>query len=152
MPWVDLALLAVLAAFALGGLVQGLVRQLAGWLGLILGLILAVLFAPWLARRIAPPQPPFYLTLVVFALIVVGVWTVASILGRLHQQRAAQQARDGWDEIGGALLGLASGVLVLLVALPMLIRLGVISAEPLATSVLGAWLLRLAEQLWPSAR
>ena len=152
MPWVDLALLAVLAAFTLGGLLQGLVRQLAGWFGLILGLILAVLFSPWLARRIAPPQPPFYLTLVVFTLIVVGVWTVASILGRLHQQHAAQQPHDGWDEIGGALLGLASGVLVLLAALPMLIRLGVVSTEPLAASALGAWLLQLAERLWPSTR
>ncbi len=148
MPWVDLALLTVLAAFTLGGLLQGLVRQLAGWLGLILGLLLAALFAPWLARRIAPPQPPFYVTLVLFALIVVAVWTAASIAGRILQQRAARQHREGWDEAGGALLGLASGILVLLVALPMLVRLDLALAEPLAASPLGARLLGLAERLW----
>lgn len=152
MPWADLALLAVLAAFTLGGLLRGLIRQLASWLGLILGVILALFLAPWLARRIAPPHPPLYLTLVVLALIAASVWTAASIWGRLYQKRVERQPRAGWDELGGALLGLASGVLVLLVVLPLLIRLDVALAEPLAASSLGAWLLGLAERLWTSLR
>jgi uncharacterized membrane protein required for colicin V production len=150
MPWLDLTLVIILLGFAAYGLSQGFIRQLTNLLGFFLGLGLAIaLYAPLTARLAPIYGSEVTLGPILFVAILLGVWGSCSATGLLVWKRA--QARgDTWgDDVGGALLGLASGVLALAVFLAGLSELDRSFARDVESSRIGSRLLHIT---WETLR
>jgi uncharacterized membrane protein required for colicin V production len=148
MEAIDLALLIILASFVANGLMQGMVRQLLAMLGFLLGFGLAALFYPHLTallvRHVAwigAPEP------LAFAIILLGIWVLANILGFVLRKALQPTARDWLDDVGGTLLGLFSGILITALAVVGMAQLGADMAREIQESHVGAWLMRVAQFL-----
>jgi membrane protein required for colicin V production len=152
MEAIDLALLIILASFAANGLMQGMVRQLLAMVGFLLGFVLAMLFYPhlaaWLTRHfgwISAPQP------VAFAIILLGIWILANISGFVLRKAVQPTERDWLDDMGGALLGLASGILLTALVIVGMAQLGADMARSIQASHVGSWLMSVAQFLLDQA-
>ena len=144
MPWMDLSLVLIIASFALNGLMQGLIRQTTSLAGFFLGVILASLFyrsfSSWLGRAVgsfSAPEP------FAFVVILLGVWILANLFGFAAQRRSPNDSN--WPvDVGGAFVGLISGVLVLAVLAAGTVALGLAVGDQIEASRLGGWLLHVA--------
>ena len=142
MAWPDLALLIVLAAFALNGLYQGMFRQLFSLLGLVLGLTLAtLLYRPLgeLLTRLVRPASAAQAT--AYVVILLGIWVAGNLIGFRLRGAARSRQRDWADDVGGTLLGALMGVLMLGVGIAGAAALGLPVGARLAQSRVGAWLM-----------
>jgi membrane protein required for colicin V production len=150
MSWLDLVLVAVLAAFAANGVMQGFIRQIASLVGFLLGLSLAsALYSP-LAARFAPTvDSEITLGPLIFAGILLGVWGLVSLGGIVLRKRSRKKDSNWPDDLGGALLGLASGVVVLAMLLAGMAGLDRSFARQVEDSRLGA---RLLDVTWEIMR
>lgn len=145
MTWMDLAIVIILAAFTLNGLLKGMLRQLANLAGFWAGLILAALLYPLIAARVARPTVGgILLAPMLFVVILLSVWILANLLA-FSAQRRARGREDNWsDDLGGALLGFASGVLLLSVLAVAAVNWELPLAPQIKGSRLGRWLLLVA--------
>jgi uncharacterized membrane protein required for colicin V production len=134
MSWTDIVLLFILAGFVVNGVTQGMLRQLLASGGFIAGLALgAALYRPLAAYLPVGGEP------LAFLIIMLGLWVLASLAGVLLHRRGKKD--EQWaDDLGGALLGLATGVLLLGLLIAATTVLRVPAAEQAAMSTVGAWL------------
>jgi membrane protein required for colicin V production len=115
MGWVDMALLVVLAASVIVGIVRGLVFELMS----LLGWLVAWMAAQWLAADVAPfipvgePQSAMNHA-AAFAATFVLALIVWSLVARLLRMLIHATPLSWPDRLLGAVFGLLRGVLVLL--------------------------------------
>lgn len=142
----DLVLLLVLAAFACNGILQGMLRQLVSAGGFVVGLLLAQAFyRPLSAGLGAFIAAEGLREAYAFAGTILGVWLLANLVAILARRRTRQEGSNWADDIGGALVGLCTGVLALMIVCLGMVRLGTLFAEEIAASTIGGWLLRTAD-------
>jgi uncharacterized membrane protein required for colicin V production len=146
MSWADLVLLVILASFTITGAYRGLMRQLIEALGLVLSLVTAVGFYLPLARvlrdvwRVALASEPL-----AFAVLLLGVWSATRLAGILVAGKASRSQHARSDVLGGAVLGLVTGFVLLAGVIIGLDLVGAPVGTQLATSLVGGWLLGLAQ-------
>lgn len=149
MSWADILILFVLGCFTVYGLLEGLTVQLAGLIGLVGGLVLAILLlepASRLIRYRLGDLPG--LDGVVFVGILFLVWLCANLWGLIRRERNRRR-EDSWaEDIGGALVGLANGILVVAVSIAAFGSHNSRFAQVLRASRLGNWTLSLTERAW----
>lgn len=145
MTWMDLAIIIILAAFTLNGLIKGMLRQLANLAGFLAGLILAALLYPLIAARVARPTVGgILLDPLLFVVILLSVWILANLLAFAAQKRSRGRADNWADDLGGALLGFISGVLLLSVLAVAAVNWALPMGPQIKGSRLGRWLLLVA--------
>ena len=148
MSWVDLGLVIILAAFAVNGLWQGMLRVLGGLIGFIVGLVAAMaLYRPLAVALARVTRVRIALEPLAFAIILLGCWITINLLAFAAQRRSRQEEDNWLDDLGGALLGLGTGLLVLGVLVTGTVALGLPVGRHLRASPIGAWLLRLTRVL-----
>lgn len=148
MSTADLALLIILASFAANGLMQGMVRQLLGMLGFLLGLFLASNLYPRLAAALARnPRLVLAAQPAAFAVILLGVWISANMLGFVLRRSVRPSDRDWPDDVAGGLLGLVTGVLLLSTLILGMTQLGMQLGAALARTQVGAWLVSASQTI-----
>ena len=124
MNWLDVAVAAGLAGFALWGFIKGLVVQSLGFLGLLLAAVASLAVNPFAAetlRRLLGTSRPFAVlaaAILVF-LIVEFVWLLGMFF-LLRRPRRQSFRRSGANRVGGALFGMGKGVLLLSLVLLVL--------------------------------
>jgi membrane protein required for colicin V production len=128
---IDIAILAVLVAFIVKGLMRGFLRELCSIVGLVAGAYLAMRFHPplaqWMAQTFSLP-----INLCVFAgFVVLLLVTILffAILGHLLSHFFRFLFSGGFNRVTGGLFGLCQGVLILS------ILLFAVSARPWPESV-----------------
>ena len=147
MRWIDLVLLLILASFAANGVMQGMLRQLAAMAGFLVGLIVAsVLYEPLAAHFATSLESKVALGPLFFVVILLSIWILANLLGFAGQRRARDRDSSWLDELGGALLGLITGVLLLALLASGTLALGLAVGQRIEASIMGAWLLAVARR------
>ncbi len=152
MSWVDLAFMILLCAFVANGYYQGFVRQVTSFLGFILGFGLALALYRAISRWLAPSAALQAATeAIVFVAILFGVWIASNLLGFGARERLRSRASDKGsnDDIGGALLGLLTGILVVAILVYGIAPLGIPPADEIRDSLIGAWLLEAIANVGP---
>lgn len=152
MSWVDLALVILLCAFMANGYYQGFVRQVASFLGFILGFGLAFTLYRVIGNWLAPSAALQATTeAIVFVVILFSVWIVSNLLGFGARERLRSRPSDkrSNDDIGGALLGLLTGILVVAILVYGIAHLGIPPADEIRESFIGAWLLETIANVGP---
>jgi hypothetical protein len=142
MPWISVAIAAVLAAFAFGGWRTGLVRRLLELAGLLAAVLVAAArwreAGAWLQRvaGVGETLAPLAGWLLIFLAILIVSRLLAWLAGKSLNASAL-----GWlDRTGGLLGGLLAGLLIVSVVLMLVCRL----------DRGGAWCARIQSQ--PAAR
>jgi membrane protein required for colicin V production len=117
----DWTIALVLAISTVTAFMRGLIRSLVSLAGLLIGIFVACWYAPPAAAYLAHWLTPFaFAEIVAFVLILVGVYIVAALLGRLLRSAAGAVGLGFLDRLGGACFGFARGVLLLAaLVLPM---------------------------------
>jgi uncharacterized membrane protein required for colicin V production len=112
MGWIDIAIVAVLMGCAVFGYRRGLVQQVVELGGLVTGIVLALYLTGGLVSNYAKPLAEYDVTYPVVFLAIVGVTLLVSqVVGRITSE-VMQVTLFGWfDQVGGALAGLAKGML-----------------------------------------
>lgn len=112
MNWLDIVILVVMAIGTVLGLRIGLIRAALSLGGVVLGVMLAGRYYAPLAERLSFILQARVAEVVAFALILIGVMLIASLLARLLQW-ATSAVMLGWvNHLGGAVLGLVLGALL----------------------------------------
>jgi uncharacterized membrane protein required for colicin V production len=113
--WIDWLGLAVLTLFFVLGAMRGLWWQLVRLLGIVASVSVARALAPRLSPHLAsllPGLSPLLANGLAWLAILIACMLVVAMIGRLgHATLEAAQLRK-FDRVGGALAGLASGILV----------------------------------------
>jgi membrane protein required for colicin V production len=118
MNGVDIAILVILAAFVVKGLVRGLLKELCSLLGLFGGMYLALRFHPYLAEGLLKTfDLPAQLGVVIaFAAVFMLTVLLFALLGFLLSRFVKLLFLGGFNRVAGGLFGLMQGgVLVVLV-------------------------------------
>ncbi len=114
MPWIDYALLCLLASFAVQGCFKGLAQQaysLVAWLAaLIIGIFFSGDFAPLLRQYIAEPAA---LMAAAYAVLHLMTLTVAGLVRLVLAGALRKRRLSVWNRLGGMVLGSARGALFL---------------------------------------
>jgi S1-C subfamily serine protease len=118
----DLILVALAIAAAVGGWRLGFLRRSAGWLGAAAGTAAAIVLAPALVRRLGLDSD-LAVVLVVTALLVllasIGQGIGATIGARLRQEVESPAGRN-IDAVGGTLLGVVAVAVLAWLVLPVM--------------------------------
>jgi uncharacterized membrane protein required for colicin V production len=113
--WIDLLGLAVLTLFLALGAMRGLWWQLVRLLGIVASVSVARALAPRLSPQLASLMPglsPLLANGLAWLAILIACMLVVALIGRLGHATLEAVHLGKFDRIGGALAGLASGVLV----------------------------------------
>jgi uncharacterized membrane protein required for colicin V production len=113
--WIDLLGLAVLTLFLVLGAMRGLWWQLVRLLGIVASVSVARALAPRLSPKLAsllPGLSPFLANGLAWLAILIACMIAVSMIGRLGHATLEAAQLGKFDRVGGALAGLASGVLV----------------------------------------
>ena len=103
-----------LAISTVTAFMSGLVRSLFSLAGLFVGVLLAAWYAPRLAEYFRGDINPFALArAVAFVLILIAVYLLAALLGRLLRGAFKAVGLGFLDRLGGAAFGLVRGTLLL---------------------------------------
>lgn len=118
MDWMDVVILAVLAAGVFVGMVQGFLRTVCSLLGLVLG----VLLASWNYASLAVvlKQGIKFESIsdaLAFVLIAAGVMIVANLAGMTLKKFSRWMGLGFLDTVAGAFAGLLQGALVVTVCI-----------------------------------
>lgn len=141
MNGLDYAIITLFGLSVLVGVLRGAIRELVNILGWVAGFILAqslavdgaVLLADWVSE----PLPRFLLAWLLIFLLVLMVF---SLVGSLIATAVRKLGLGALDRVGGAVIGVARGVL-LLVLLTMLVGLTTLSSASIwKQSQLAPWL------------
>lgn len=115
---VDIAVLAILAAFVLKGLFRGLLKELCSLLGLFAGAFLAFRFHASLAEILVQAGLPARIGPVAgFVLLFLATFAFFAVLGHLLSRVVRLFFLGGFNRVAGGLFGLAQGVLLLTLVL-----------------------------------
>ncbi|HKK00904.1 MAG TPA: CvpA family protein [Desulfuromonadales bacterium] len=119
MNWFDIAILVVLAAFALKGLLRGLLKELCSLIGLVAGLYLALRFSTPLAAEMTQAfhLPQKLCSIVAFSLLFLATFAFFTVLGYLLSRFVKLVFLGGLNRVAGGLFGLVQGGLLLALAL-----------------------------------
>ncbi len=113
MTWVDLAIVAVIAASVVGGILQGFLRSVCSVIGLALGLALAL----WNYARLGMVFRPIVhlealANAIAFLIIALVVMALASLTGVILKRTRSWMGLGCLDKIGGAIFGFFQGALL----------------------------------------
>jgi membrane protein required for colicin V production len=113
----DIAILVLLAAFLLKGLLRGLVRELCTLLGLIAGALVAFGFHADLAERMVAAfhLPQTWCINLAFIILFLAVLLFFGLVGMLLTRYVKLLYVGGLNRVIGGLLGLVQGLLILAV-------------------------------------
>ncbi len=112
MNWLDIVILVVAAIATFLGLRIGIIKAALSLAGLIVGVILAGRYCVPLAEQLAFIPQADVAKVVAFAIILIGVMVIASVLAKLFKW-AASAVMLGWvNRLGGAAFGLVLGALL----------------------------------------
>lgn len=116
---VDIAVLVVLGAFAVKGLVRGLFKELCSLLGLLAGAFLAFRFHPPLAESLTLSLrvPVGVGTVAAFLLLFLATFIFFAVLGHLLSRFVRLLFLGGLNRVAGGVFGLVQGVLLLTLVL-----------------------------------
>lgn len=111
----DIIILAVLAVFALKGLIRGFVNEASSLAGLILGGWLAYRFYPALSvpLRNILHTPAHVSAFLAFMLLLILTGVIAHILGNIITSAVRVVMLGSINRLGGFLIGAAEGALLL---------------------------------------
>ena len=113
MSWVDLAIVVVLAASVLGGMMQGFLRTVCSVLGLVFGLALAL----WNYARLGMVFRPIVhieaiANAIAFLIIALVVMALANLVGLMLKRTISWMGLGCLDKIAGAIFGFFQGALL----------------------------------------
>ena len=112
MNLLDIVILVVAAITTFLGLRIGIIKAALSLAGLIVGIILAGRYSVPLSEQLAFIPQADVAKVVAFAIILIGVMVIASVLAKLLK-RAASAVMLGWvNRLGGAAFGLVLGALL----------------------------------------
>jgi membrane protein required for colicin V production len=111
MNWLDIAIIILLIVPAFIGLKTGIIKILLTVAGLIVGVILAGRFSTWLGGKMTFISDPGIAKVAAFALILIVVLVLATVLAALIKKFASALLLGWINRLGGAVLGLALGVI-----------------------------------------
>lgn len=138
----DLLLVALAGAAAVGGWRLGFVRRASGWLGVGAGVFLAILAAPRVVRWLDLTSD-FSIVVVVTSLLVllasVGQGIGALIGTRLHQEVDSTAVRHA-DAVGGAALGVVAVAVMAWLVVPVMADAEGWTASATRDSRLAQWI------------
>jgi len=119
MNWLDIVILVVVAIVTFIGAKAGIIRSVLSLVGLIGGVILTGRYYALLAERLTFIQQENIAQVVAFAIILIGIMLIATLLGMLLTQLISA-VRLGWvNHLGGAIFGLALGAMLCAVLLTL---------------------------------
>ncbi len=140
MSWLDIALIVVIGIAAFMGLRIGIIKAVLTLAGVILGVILAGRFYVALAERLTFIPQETLARLVAFAVILIGVVLVFSIIAGVLKWLASLVLLGWVNRLGGAFLGLTMGAIFCGALLAIWTKfLGI--SDPIAESALATFLL-----------
>ena len=148
MDWLDIVIIVLIAVPAFLGLKAGIIKALFTVAGVIIGVVLAGHFSDSLGGILTFISDPGIAKVVAFAIILIGVMIVATVLAILVKW-AVSAVLLGWvNRLGGAFLGLILGFVFCGAALTMWVKFlgisGVIEESFLAGVLLNGFPLVLA--------
>jgi len=112
MNWLDVVIIVVVAISAFIGLWKGLIKIVMSLVGLIVGVVLAGRYYGALAEHLTLIPNETLAKITAFLIILIGVMVIASVVAHLLKL-AASAIMLGWvNRIGGALFGIALGLLL----------------------------------------
>ncbi len=112
MNWLDIVILVVVAITTFLGLRIGIIKAALSLAGLIVGIILAGRYSVPLSEQLPFIPQADVANVVAFAIILIGVMIIASVLAKLLKW-AASAVMLGWvNRLGGATFGLVLGALL----------------------------------------
>ncbi len=112
MNWLDIIVLVIVAIATFTGLRIGVIKAALSLLGLLAGIILAGRYYASLAERLTFIPQDNIANGVAFAIILIGVMVIASVLASLLRW-AVSAVMLGWvNHLGGAVFGLILGAIL----------------------------------------
>lgn len=112
MNWLDIVILVVVAVATFTGLRIGIIKAALSLVGVIVGVILAGRYYASLAEQLTFIPQENIAQAAAFAIILIGVMIIASILASLLKW-AASAVMLGWvNHLGGAVFGLVLGAIL----------------------------------------
>jgi membrane protein required for colicin V production len=112
MNWLDLVILVIVAIATFYGLRIGVIKAVLSLAGLIVGILLAGRYYAPLAERLTFITQDNVADAAAFAIILIGVMIITSILAALLKW-AASVVMLGWvNHLGGAVFGLLLGAML----------------------------------------
>lgn len=141
MNWLDLVIVLVAAAAALGGYRLGFLARAISWIGLGLGLYLAARFLPDILRTFDLSQPGQ--RLIAAAVVLIGAAFLGQALGfmvggRLHAALPLGPLRSA-DRLVGAAVGVFGVFVALWLLLPAISSVSGLPAQATQGSVISRW-------------
>lgn len=123
MNWIDIVIAIYLILSVIGGAMQGLIRSVLSLLGMIIGVVLAANFYEKLATIFGFIHNQTVANVISFVLIVGAVVIIAAIVGSALRS-VIKAIHLGWvDGLGGAVFGLAMGVISAGALLAVIVKL-----------------------------
>jgi membrane protein required for colicin V production len=111
MSWLDIVIIVVMAITAFGGLKIGLIKAVLFLAGIIVGVILAGRYYVPLSEQLTFISQANIAKIVAFAIILVGVMVIASVLALLLKWIASVTMLGWVNRAGGAIFGLVLGTI-----------------------------------------
>ncbi len=112
MNWLDIVIVIIVAISIFLGFRIGIIKAVLSLAGLIVGIVLAGRYYAPLSERLAFIPQARVAEIVAFAIILIGVMLMTTVLAILLN-RAASAVMLGWvNHLGGAVFGLALGALL----------------------------------------
>lgn len=111
MNWLDIVIIVVVVVSSFLGLRIGIIKAVLSLAGLIVGIILAGRYYIPLSEQLSFIPQTDVTKVVAFAIILIGVMVIASVLARLLKW-AVSAVMLGWvNYLGGAIFGLVLGAI-----------------------------------------
>lgn len=112
MNWLDIVIPVILLISTLLGLRAGMIKAVLSLAGLILGVILAGHYYVALSKQLPFISRPDIAEFVAFAIILLGVLLVASMLAWLSRALLSAVTLGWLNRLGGAIFGLVLGAIL----------------------------------------
>ena len=122
MDWISILILVILIFYAASGLRQGLIRQVIHIFGIVLALLLAFRYFDDVGSIVAQyvPISAGISGVVGFAVIILAVLVIASLIGHLWSRLARMTPLSMLDAVGGAAFGLLKGLILVCITLVLI--------------------------------
>ena len=147
MNWLDIVIIVAIAIATFLGLRIGIIKAVLSLAGLIVGVILAGLYYVPLSEQLAFIPQANVAKIVAFAIILIGVMVIASVLAWLLKW-AVSKMMLGWvNRLGGAIFGLVLGAIFCSALLAIWVKFlgeGAVTESGLATILLDRFPMVLA--------
>jgi membrane protein required for colicin V production len=113
MTWVDLAIVVVIAAAVVGGMMQGFLRTACSVIGLVFGLALALWNYAQLGMVFRPiVHVEAIANAIAFLIIALAVMALANLVGLMLKRTVSWMGLGCLDKVAGAIFGFFQGALL----------------------------------------